>query len=139
MLVRDVLEKFKFWHTELWQQTKSLDLLMYYIRNMEQDKDLSFRIGKIFQNFKKVCLNSKVPLPWFQLVFCWAKFGNTLNLWMKCKSHACGICFILCEMWLWWCSREVIGGRLTVLPRKICTNWWKMHWLQQLLTLSTNC
>ena len=60
---------------------------MYYICNMEQDKDLFFRIGKIFfrigkifQNFKKVCLNSKVPLPWFQLVFCWAKFDNTLNL-----------------------------------------------------------
>ena len=53
---------------------------MYYICNMEQDKDLFFRIGKIFQNFKKVCLSSKVPLPWFQLVFCWAKFDNTLNL-----------------------------------------------------------
>ena len=51
-MVRDGLEKFR-----LWLQTKSLDLLMYYTLNMEQDKDLFFRIGKMFQNFEKVGLN----------------------------------------------------------------------------------
>ena len=30
---------------------------MYYALNMEQDKDLCFRIGKMFQNFEKVGLN----------------------------------------------------------------------------------
>ena len=30
---------------------------MYYTLNMEQDKDLFFRIGKMFQNFEKVGLN----------------------------------------------------------------------------------
>ena len=61
--------------TELWQQTKYLGLLMYYTFNMEQYKNLFFRIGKMFQILKKlVSMDSKVPLPWCQLIFCWVKF-----------------------------------------------------------------
>ena len=49
--------------------------LMYYSLTMEQDEDLFFRIGKMFQNFGKlVSMNSNVPLPWFRLIFCWVKF-----------------------------------------------------------------
>ena len=43
--------------TELWQQTTSMELLMYYTLKMEQDKDLLFRIGKMFQSFEKVGLS----------------------------------------------------------------------------------
>ena len=51
------MEKLKFRHKELWEQTKSLELLTYYTPNMEQKEDLFFRIGKMFQNFEKVGLN----------------------------------------------------------------------------------
>ena len=42
---------------------------MYYTLNMEQDKDLFFRIGKMFQNFEKVGL-SEVKNPAFFVSTC---------------------------------------------------------------------
>ena len=34
-----------------------MELLMYYTLKMEQDKDLLFRTGKMFQSFEKVGLS----------------------------------------------------------------------------------